>query len=71
MFSNPLALIEGKRLTRRQIEATSAVEHDPMGLSCQRMNCSTVTIVMYQQAAFTGTIASAVRCDGVSCRDHW
>jgi len=60
-FSNTVPLIQWIRLTRCQLEAPSAVEPDPLGSSCQRVDGSTMAFFMYQQAAFTSTVAAAVR----------
>jgi len=68
--SNTVPLFLWIRLTRRHLEAPSVVEPDPMGSSCQRVDGSSMTFFMYQQAAFTSTVAATVR-DGVYCRDHW
>jgi len=43
------------------MEAQSAVKPDPMGSSCQSVDGSTMTFFVYQQAAFTSTVAAAVR----------
>jgi len=59
-FSNTVPLIQWIRLTQRHMEAPSAVEPDPMGSSCKRVDGSTMTFFMYQQAAFTSTVAAAV-----------
>jgi len=60
-FSNTVPLIQWIRLTRRHLEAPLAVEPDPMWSSCQPVDGSTMTYLMYQQAAFTSTVAAAAR----------
>jgi len=43
------------------MEAPSAVKPDPMESSCQSADGSTMTFFVYQQVAFTSTVAAAVR----------
>jgi len=43
------------------MKAQSAVKPDPMGSSCHSVDGLTLTFFVYQQAAFTSTVAAAVR----------